>query len=190
MSARSDYRTIGIAVIVLTLLVLGGLLLFVQHRTGAMVTGTLLYDQSTGLEPKPGGEPLASALTIAQDFFSDFTALVTTAFGAVAFLVSVQQRNRIMPSTTAHVCLTLALAALTVALMLSLVGSEIVLTMIGNNAVDLSVAGLRIVRWSMYFSLMTAALFLGWFALELMTTTPAPVAPHAGPAAGAPPAGG
>lgn len=176
MLTRRAFRNIGIAVIVLTLVILTGLLLFVQHRTDVMVTGSPLYESSSGLEPKAGGDPLAGALTIAQDFFSGFTALVTTAFGAVAFLVSVQQRNRITPSTTAHVCLTLALAALTVALMLSLLGSEIVLTMIGNNAVDLSVEGLRIVRWSMYFSLMLAALFLGWFALELMTTTPAPAA--------------
>jgi len=185
MLTRSDYRKIGVGVILLTLIVLSGLLVFVYYGTEEMKTGTLLYEHSAGLEPKAAGEPLAGALTIAQVFFSDFTALVTTAFGAVAFLVSVQQRNRIMPSTAAHVCLTLALAALTVALMLSLLGSEIVLTMIGNNAVDLSVAGLRIVRWSMYFSLMTAALFLGWFALELMTTTPAPAASAPGVEPGA-----
>jgi hypothetical protein len=172
MLEAKGYRLLAFGTIAGTLLILLLLLGVVTRDTGAMVAGPLLYDQNGY-----GGEPLALAVESAQNFYSAFTALVTTAFGALAFLVTLQQKRRgPRLSRGGAVCLAGALAMLVVALILSLLGSEILMKMLGNNAINLGLQALRLIRWSMYLSFVAAALFMTWFALDTLRPEPDPVA--------------
>ncbi len=143
-----------------------------------------LAQQSSGKHIYGGQklDGLADEVKLVLDSYGDLTRLVTTAFGALAFLVTYQQKRRALVSTRAWALLAAGIAFLLGALVLSLLGGETVLSMVGRNAVDLGLPALAFARWATYACLVAAAAFLGFFALDV-AVAPAPAPAPAAAAA-------
>ena len=117
---------------------------------------------------------LDKAIELALNAYTDIVGLALAAFGAVAFLVTIQQKKGANLGTRPWELLGLALAALLGSLLFALLGRETVLGMIGNNSVDLALPALTTGRWITYALLLAAASLLGFFALDVMLAPPPP----------------
>ena len=98
--------------------------------------------------------------------YADTVALITTAFGAVAFLVAFQQQRSASLSHRAWGLLSAGVIFLAGGLIICLASREVLLTMVARNAVDLTLPALLYGRWSTYLCIVLAAVCVGFFAAE------------------------
>ena len=127
-------------------------------------------------------EDLRAMVSVVLSSYGELTALVTSAFGAVAFLVAFQHKQGRGLSDRAWGMLSAGLVCLTGALVLTLLGREVMLLMIARNAVELTLPALLVGRWATYICLVAAAVLVGFFAVEVAVT---PAAASAGASSGA-----
>ncbi len=123
-------------------------------------------------------EDLRALVSVVLGSYGDLTALVTSAFGAVAFLVAFQHKDGQRLSDRAWGMLSAGIVCLTGALVLTLLGRELMLLMIARNAVELTLPALLVGRWATYICLIAAAVLVGFFAVEVAVT---PAAEHPAP---------
>jgi hypothetical protein len=122
------------------------------------------------------------AVKLLMDSYTSVIGLVTAAFGAAAFLLTLQQGRKTRVSLRAARIFLTGIAFLAGALIPALVGREALLTMLVHNAVDIHLPMLTISRWISYGCIVIAAILVASFALEVAV---APVeAPQVGGASG------
>jgi dolichyl-phosphate-mannose--protein O-mannosyl transferase len=122
-------------------------------------------------EPAPPGE-IREAATLLIESYRGLTDLATAAFGAVAFFVAYQQQRGVELSTWAWSLLGAALLLLFGALMFSLLGRELLVSMISANAVAIDAVALQVGRRAFYICFLVAAIAVGVFALDVALTPP------------------
>jgi hypothetical protein len=137
---------------------------------------TLLFQSQTDagdpVRAKDNIEDLREALKLLLDTQQNLTTLILGAFGATAFLVTLQTERRARVGGTSLALLFAGVVMLLAALILVLVGREILLSQVGRNAVDLSVRGLIVGRWIAYLCLVLAALLVGAYAIDVALVPP------------------
>jgi hypothetical protein len=117
---------------------------------------------------RPGqAEDTREAVKILLDSYSALITLITAAFGATAFLISLQKDKASAVSSRAWKLLFVGVVFLLLALSLSLVGREQIMVMMTRNAVDLNLPSLTLVRWLSYACLTLATIFVMSFAFEV-----------------------
>lgn len=113
-------------------------------------------------------EDIREAVKILNDSYGEIITLVTAAFGAIAFLITLQkERGREVPGR-AWTLLAVGIVLLLLALCLSFAGREEILVMMTRNAVDLNLPALALTRWLSYGCMVLSALFILSFAVEVM----------------------
>jgi hypothetical protein len=123
-------------------------------------SGFLLYDTEKN-------EDIKYVLTLFLDYYTNITQLIISAFGAVAFLVTYQQSNKMVVSLGQWSLLSAGLIFMTGALIISFLSREVLLLMVNRNAMDFDLQALRYGRWIMYISIILAAVFIGYYAKEV-----------------------
>lgn len=101
------------------------------------------------------------------DYYTNYTKLILTAFGVVGFIVSYQQKKDLVLSLRAWALIGSGVILLTGALILSILGQELLLKMIEQNVIDLSLQSLNFARWASYGCLILAAMLIGFFCMEV-----------------------
>lgn len=123
-------------------------------------SGYLLYDTEKS-------EDIKYLLALFLDYYTSITQLIISAFGAVAFLVTYQQTNKMVVSLGQWSLLSAGLIFMTGALIISFLSREVLLLMVNRNAIDFDLQALRYGRWIMYISIILAAVFIGYYAKEV-----------------------
>ncbi|MBV9988338.1 MAG: hypothetical protein JO301_11715 [Chitinophagaceae bacterium] len=122
------------------------------------------------------GHPLRQTGNLSQlrdDFklvlesYTNTIQLVITAFGAVAFLVTYQQKQGTQLSIKAWSLLSSGIVALIGALILCFFGKELLLKMIDNNVIRFDMGALKYTRWVSYICIILGSVFIGFFATEI-----------------------
>lgn len=103
--------------------------------------------------------------------FSDHVTLLTSTFGFIAFLVTYQNKNKILVSDRAWGLLVVGVILLVTSLILSLFGKELLLRMAIRNSVDIGNTALGFSRMANYFCLIGAAVCIGFYTIELTLKT-------------------
>jgi len=98
--------------------------------------------------------------------YADTVALLTTSFGAIAFLVAYQQKRSAVLSNRSWGLLSAGVIFLSGGLIICLASREVLLTMVAQNAVDLTLPALLYGRWVTYLCIVLAAICVGFFATE------------------------
>jgi hypothetical protein len=139
----------------------------------ALCLWLLLWEQTTGqaiIADSPDGGLLESDVrdvtNLMLGVYADAIRLVTTAFGAITFLVGYQQKRSAVLSHRAWGLFSAGVIFLTGALIICLMSREILLTMVAQNAVDLTLPALLYGRWATYLCMTLAAVCVGFFATE------------------------
>ena len=139
----------------------------------ALCLWLLLWEQTTGqaiIADSPDGGLLESDVREVTDLmlgvYADTIALITTAFGAITFLVAYQQKRAATLSHRAWGLFSAGVIFLTGALIVCLASRETLLTMVAQNAVDLTLPALLYGRWTAYLCMTLAAVCVGFFATE------------------------
>ncbi|HEX6039593.1 hypothetical protein [Longimicrobium sp.] len=101
------------------------------------------------------------------DSFSNLAQLALSGFGAVAFLMTYQQKHQGGVPDAGRVYMIAALIFLAAALILCLLSREILLQMMGDNAVDFTRDSLQYGRWASYGCLVLASVLIGLFAVDV-----------------------
>lgn len=129
------------------------------------------------------GEPdratrLLAVTQLTLDTYNELLQLLAGSFGVVSFLVGFHREQHLDLPTRAWRRLSVGVLLLAVALLLTLLGREKILTMLARDAVDLGTASLLYLRWSSYTAFTLAAVLVSSFAVA---------AANAGAAGGAKP---
>ena len=112
-------------------------------------------------------EQMRTITELYLDAFSALAQLSLSGFAGIAFLMTYQQKSHGGVPPAGRVYMMVALIFLAAALILCLLSREILLQMIGNNAVDFSRDALQYGRWAAYGCLVFASLLIGFFAVEV-----------------------
>jgi formate/nitrite transporter FocA (FNT family) len=112
-------------------------------------------------------EDLRESVKLLLSSYTDLTGVITAAFGAVAFLVTYQQKERIAVHRAASTFLMMGLVFMTGALILTLLGRESLLTMISRDAIEMTAHPLLYGRWATYILLVGATVLIGVYAVQL-----------------------
>jgi hypothetical protein len=154
----------------------GGLML--ASAVGALLVGLFLlrthYSVGYAAFDVDKMEDVRAIINLILSSYDNAISLATAGFGAIAFLVTFQQKQRTNVTNRAWALLGAGLVFLASALVLSLLGREVILLMITRNAVDLSVPMLTYGRWFGYSSIVLAAILVSFFAIEVTVAEPAP----------------
>lgn len=118
----------------------------------------------------PAAGEVREAATVLIEAYRNLAELATTAFGAIAFLTAYQQQRGIALSVHAWQLLGAALLFLLTSLGFALLGGELLIRMISNNAVDVSQSGLQVGRYGFYACFLLSVIAVGLFALDLAVT--------------------
>lgn len=150
----------------------------------ALCLWLLLREQTTGqaiIADSPEGGLLESDVREVTDLmlgvYADTIGLITTAFGAITFLVAYQQKRSAVLSHRAWGLFSAGVIFLTGALIICLASRETLLTMVAQNAVDLTLPALLYGRWTTYLCMVLAAVCVGFFATEAASAPEAPSDP-------------
>ena len=122
------------------------------------------------------GEDVREAVKLLIDAYASLVALVSAAFGVIAFLVTFQQSRGGVLTARAWGILFAAVILLAGALILAFVGRETLLSMVTHNAVDITLPVLSIARWASYTCMVLAAALTVWFAMEVAFSRKVPAA--------------
>ena len=113
-------------------------------------------------------EDIREAVKILIEAYGEIITLVTAAFGALAFLVTLQkEKGREIPSR-AWPLLAASIVLLLLAMCLSFAGREEILVMMARNAIDLNLPALALTRWLCYGCMILSTVFILSFAVEVM----------------------
>jgi hypothetical protein len=123
-------------------------------------------DAGVQLIREGNGEDVREAVKLLIDAYASLVALVSAAFGVIAFLVTFQQSRGGTLTARAFGILFAAVVLLVGALILAFVGRETLLSMVTHNAVDITWPVLSIARWASYACTVLAAALTVWFAME------------------------
>jgi hypothetical protein len=99
--------------------------------------------------------------------YSKFIDFIVTSFGAVAFLITYQMKSGAIINSRSWALLMAGLVMLAGSLIFCFLGREQLLAMVAHNAIDFTLPGLRYGRWFSYICLVSAALLVGFFTLEV-----------------------
>ena len=105
--------------------------------------------------------------------YRDLAQLLTASFAVVSFLVGYQSKNRLELPKQAWFRLSVGVFLLGVALLLTLMGQEKLLTMLARDAMALGSEALLYLRWGSYTAFCVAAVFVSTFAVSAATAKPA-----------------
>ncbi len=144
----------------------------------AILAATLLAiraDTGNQILREGNTDDLREAVKILMDSYSSLINLVTTAFGAVAFLITFQQTRRNALTTRAWIIFTVGVVLLSLALLVAFVGREELLMMMTHNAVDITLPILSITRWLCYLCMVVAAILVLAFAVEVAIAPAQPI---------------
>lgn len=111
-------------------------------------------------------EDLREAVKLLLDSYNNVITLVTGAFGAAAFIVTLQQNQKGHMSQRAVYIFLTGIGFLAAALIPALVGREALLTMLVHNAVDINLPMLTVSRWVSYCCIVIAVVLIAVFAME------------------------
>lgn len=112
-------------------------------------------------------EDLRESVKLLLSSYTDLTGVITAAFGAVAFLVTYQQKQQIAIHQAASTFLMMGLVFMTGALILTLLGRESLLTMISRDAIEMTARPLLYGRWATYILLVGATVLISVYAVQL-----------------------
>jgi hypothetical protein len=141
-------------------LLVGVFLLRIQYSTGYAAFDTEKPDE------------VRAIISVMIASYDNTIGLVTAAFGAVAFLVAYQQKQRAVVTPMAWALLGAGLVFLTAGLILALFGREFIILMITRNAVELGIPMLNYGRWLSYSTIVLAAILISFFAIEVAVAEP------------------
>jgi hypothetical protein len=119
-------------------------------------------------------EDVREAVKLLMDAYTSMISLASAAFGAVAFLITLQQSQRSRLTPRAWFMLMSGVILLAGALILALVGRELLLTMLAHNAVEINLTSLACARWAGYGCMVIAAVLIALFGAEVAA---APIEP-------------
>jgi len=139
----------------IVLLVLSAILLLSRANTGDQIIR------------QNNAEDLRDAVKILMDSYSGLITLVTASFGAVAFLITLQQTQAVKPTSRGWSLFAIGIVLLTLALGLAFVGREELLISLTRNAVDITLPALSLTRWLCYLCITLAAVLILSFAAEV-----------------------
>jgi hypothetical protein len=124
-------------------------------------SGDVLIKKS---EPEQS-ELLLHVTELTLDTYKDLLQLLGASFAVVSFLVGYQSRHRLELSRGAWVRFSAGVLLLGLAMLLTLLGREKILTMVARNAVDYGATSLLYLRWSSYTAFTVAAVLVSSFAV-------------------------
>lgn len=153
----------GISVVVIG--VLGWLL-----SQADLMVGQPLYRHNLRQDSEPDAA-LRGAVDMILETYQAYSELVVLAFGVVAFLATYQLKKGVTPTRESWSSLAAGLVLFAGALGSALLGIDAILRMIGNNAIDLGLNALMYARWAMYGFLVAGLVFVGRFAVNVVTVT-------------------
>jgi len=110
-------------------------------------------------------ELLLHVTDLTLDTYKDLLQLLGASFAVVSFLVGYQSRHRLDLPRAAWVRFSAGVLLLGVAMLLTLLGREKILTMVARNAVDFGATSLLYLRWSSYTAFTVAAVLISSFAV-------------------------
>jgi quinol-cytochrome oxidoreductase complex cytochrome b subunit len=110
-------------------------------------------------------ELLLHVTDLTLDTYKDLLQLLGASFAVVSFLVGYQSRHRLDLPRRAWVRFSAGVLLLGVAMLLTLLGREKILTMVARNAVDFGATSLLYLRWSSYTAFTVAAVLISSFAV-------------------------
>ncbi len=112
-------------------------------------------------------EDIREGLKVTLDSYEMLVEVFTGAFGVLAFLLTYRHDVKARISETAWAQVAASLVFLTAGIVFTLIGREIILGMVANDAVQLASPALRFARFASYGCLTGAAALVGLFALEV-----------------------
>ena len=144
-------------------------LAFVGVLLVSILAGSHQWTGLVLLDPQSPGT-LLDAVKVVTEANNGLVTLATIALGAVAFVITYHREKRVDLSPAAMAYLAAAVVLLVGTMLAALLANELVFTMIGRNAIDLSLPALGGARRSAYALLILGMAAVGLFALDVMTT--------------------
>jgi hypothetical protein len=130
----------------------------------------------------PLSEPgVADQVEFMEGALARFATIITGSFGVIAFLAAFQHQRGIMIPARAWTALSVGVVMLTCGLVFSMLGTETLLSMVADNAVDLHAPRLVYSRWALYITFLTGLLSIGVFALQIADVVRLPPVKASGP---------
>jgi hypothetical protein len=107
--------------------------------------------------------------------YKDVLQLLVASFGVVSFVIGYQTQHRLELPKAAWTRLSVGVLLLAIALLLTLLGREKILTMLARDAVDLGAGSLLYLRWACYTAFAIAAVLVSSFGVAAANARRIPV---------------
>jgi hypothetical protein len=117
-------------------------------------------------------ELLLHVTDLTLDTYKDLLQLLGASFAVVSFLVGYQSKHGLELPRGAWIRFSVGVLLLGMAMLLTLLGREKILTMVARNAVDFGSTSLLYLRWSSYTAFTVAAVLVSSFAVAAANARP------------------